>query len=131
MVGWIRGEIKPQPQDESQASYCQPITKDEGEIDWRLPARDIWRRVRAFYPWPGCFTRWRGKTLKIIEAMPSAAQTPAKAGEVVALDTGFGIGSGDGILNILRVQLEGKQSLSAAEFLRGQRDFIGAVLPSN
>jgi methionyl-tRNA formyltransferase len=131
IVGWIRGEIKPQPQDESQATYCQPITKDEGEIDWRLSAIDIWRRVRAFYPWPGCFTRWRGKTLKIIEATPLSPQTPAKPGEVVALDAGFGIGSGDGILNILRLQLEGKQALSAVEFLRGQRDFIGAVLPSN
>ncbi len=129
MVGWIRGELKPQPQDESQATYCQPITKDEGKIDWRLTAIDIWRRVRAFYPWPGSFSRWRGKTLKIIEAMPLSPQTKAKAGEVVALDSGFGIGTGDGILNILRVQLEGKQALSAAEFLRGQRDFIGAVLP--
>jgi methionyl-tRNA formyltransferase len=131
MVGWIRGELKPQPQDESQASYCQPITKDEGEIDWRLSAIDIWRRVRAFYPWPGSFTRWRGRTLKIIEAVPQAAPAKAKPGEVVTLDSGFGIGTGDGILNILRVQLEGKQALSAAEFLRGQRDFIGAVLPSN
>ena len=57
---------------------------------------------------------------------------PLRAGEVVALDRGgFGIGSGDGVLDILRVQLEGKQALSAAEFLRGQRDFIGAVLPSS
>jgi methionyl-tRNA formyltransferase len=131
LVGWIRGELRPQPQDEAQATYCQPITKDEGEIDWQLSAIDIWRRVRAFYPWPGCFTRWRGKTLKIIEAMPLSPQTNAKAGEVVALDSGFGIGTGDGLLNILRVQLEGKQALSAAEFLRGQRDFIGSVLPSN
>jgi methionyl-tRNA formyltransferase len=88
--------------------------------------------VRAFYPWPGCFTRWRGKTLKIIEAAPLTAVTPAKAGEVVVLDSGgFGIGSGDGVLDILRVQLAGKQALSATEFLRGQRDFIGAVLPSS
>jgi methionyl-tRNA formyltransferase len=130
MVGWIRGELKPQPQDESQAIYCQPITKDEGEIDWRLSALEIWRRVRAFYPWPGSFTRWRGKTLKIIEATPLSPPTKAKPGEVVALDVGFGVGSGDGVLNILRLQLEGKQALSAAEFLRGQRDFIGAVLPS-
>jgi methionyl-tRNA formyltransferase len=131
MVGWLRGEIKPQPQDESQTTYCQPITKDEGEIDWRLPVIDIWRRVRAFHPWPGCFTRWRGKTLKILEATPLSPQTSAKAGEVVALDAGLGIGSGDGMLNVLRVQLEGKQALSAAEFLRGQSDFIGAVLPSD
>jgi methionyl-tRNA formyltransferase len=130
MVGWIRGELKPQPQDESQATYCQPITKDEGEIDWKLAAVEIWRRVRAFYPWPGSFTHWRGKTLKIIEATPLSPQTSAKVGEVVALDSGFGVGSGDGVLNILKVQLEGKQVLTAAEFLRGQRDFIGAVLPS-
>jgi methionyl-tRNA formyltransferase len=130
MVGWIRGEIKAQPQDESLATNCQPITKDEGEIDWKLSAIDIWRRVRAFYPWPGSYSRWRGRTLKIIEAAPLSPPTPAKAGEVVALDSGFGIGTGDGILNVLRVQLEGKQALSAAEFLRGQRDFIGAVLPS-
>jgi methionyl-tRNA formyltransferase len=131
MVGWIRGELRTQPQDESQATYCQPITKDEGEIDWRFSAKEIWRRVRAFYPWPGSYTKWRGKTLKIIEAMPLTAQTNAKAGEVVALDSGFDVGTGDGVLKILRVQLEGKQALTAAEFLRGQRDFIGSVLPSN
>lgn len=132
LVGWIRGELRPQPQDEAQATYCKPIAKDEGEIDWQLSAIEIWRRVRAFYPWPGSYTRWRGRTLKIIEAAPLTEKTTAKAGEVVALDSGgFGIGSGDGTLNVLRVQLEGKQALSAAEFLRGQRDFIGAVLPSS
>jgi methionyl-tRNA formyltransferase len=131
LVGWVRGERKPKPQDDSKATYCQPITKDEGEIDWKLSAVDIWRRVRAFYPWPGSYTQWRGKTLKIIEAMPATRPTSAKAGEVIALDSGgFGIGSGDGALNILKLQLEGKQALAAADFLRGQRDFIGAVLPS-
>jgi methionyl-tRNA formyltransferase len=132
LVGWTRGELSPQPQDEAKATYCRPIAKDDGEIDWYLSALEIWRRVRAFYPWPGCFTRWRGKTLKIIEAAPLSPKTSAKAGEVVALDSGgFGIGSGEGTLNVLKVQLEGKQALSAAEFLRGQRDFIGAVLLSN
>jgi methionyl-tRNA formyltransferase len=131
LVGWVRGEISPRPQDGTKATYCQPIAKDDGEIDWKLSAIEIWRRVRAFYPWPGSFSRWRGKTLKIIEAAPLSPQTPAKTGEVVALDSGgFGIGTGDGVLDVLRVQLEGKQVLSAAEFLRGRRDFIGAVLPS-
>lgn len=130
LVGWSRGELKPRPQDETKATFCQPITKDEGEIDWRLSAVGLWRQVRAFYPWPGSYTRWRGKTLKIIEAVPLSPQTNVKAGEVVALDSGgFGVGAGDGILKILRVQLEGKQALAAADFLRGQRDFIGAVLP--
>ena len=132
LVGWSRGELKPQPQEDAKATLCQPIAKDEGEIDWKLPAVELWRQVRAFYPWPGNYTRWRGKALKIIEAAPVSPQTPAKAGEVVALDTGgFGVGAGEGVLAVLKVQLEGKQAMDAADFLRGQRDFIGAVLPSS
>jgi methionyl-tRNA formyltransferase len=133
LAGWGRGERTPHPQNEAEATYCGPIAKEEGEIDWRRPALDIWRRVRAFNPWPGCYTRWRGKTLKIIEAaLADDGKDTAKAGEVVALEAraGFGVGTGDGILGISRVQLEGKKAMPAEEFLRGQRDFIGEVLPS-
>jgi len=132
LVGWSRGELTPQPQNESKATYCHPIAKEEGEIDWRQPARDIWRRVRAFNPWPGCYTRWLGKSLKIIEAEPLAGEPTPEVGWVVALNSksGFGVATGDGILGVCRVQLEGKRVMSAAEFLRGQRGFIGAVLPS-
>jgi methionyl-tRNA formyltransferase len=133
---WLRGELTPQLQSEAEASYCGPITKEEGEIDWRLSAIDIWRRVRAFNPWPGCYTRWRGRRLKIIEVVPLPEERTFKVGQVVALTSvpegskaGFGVGTGDGVLGVSRVQLEGKQVLSAAEFLRGQREFKGAVLP--
>jgi len=136
LIHWTRGELTPRPQDESEATYCGPITKEEGEIDWRLPAIDIWRRVRAFHPWPGCYTRWRGRRLKIVEAVPLPEERTFEVGQVVALTSvpegskaGFGIYTGDGVLGVLRVQLEGKQVLSAAEFLRGQREFMGAVLP--
>jgi methionyl-tRNA formyltransferase len=136
LVHWTRGELTPRPQNESEATYSGPITKEDGEIDWHLPAIDIWRRVRAFNPWPGCYTRWRGRQLKIIEAVPLPEERTFKVGRVVALTSvpegskvGFGVGTGDGVLGILRVQLEGKQVLSAAEFLRGQREFMGAVLP--
>ena len=133
LLFWSRGELTPQPQGEAGAVFCGAITKEEGEIDWKLSAVDIWRRVRAFNPWPGCYTWWRGKSLKIIEAVPLAGEGAFKPGEVVALDAeaGFGVATGDGILGVLRVQLEGKQVVSAADFLRGQRDFTGAVLPSN
>jgi methionyl-tRNA formyltransferase len=131
LVGWIRGELTPRSQNEDEASYSGPITKEAGEIDWHLPAIDIWRRVRAFNPWPGCYTQWRGKSLKIIEAVPLNEEKTPKAGQVVALiKAGFGVGTGDGVLGVLKVQLEGKKTLSAADFLRGQRDFMGAVLPS-
>jgi methionyl-tRNA formyltransferase len=131
VVGWSRGELTPRPQKETEASYSGPIAKEEGEIDWRLSAVDIWRRVRAFNPWPGCYSRWRGKSLKFIEAVPLGGST-AKGGEVVALtsEAGFGVGTGDGVLGVLKVQMGGKRAMPADEFLRGQRDFIGSVLPS-
>jgi len=132
---WFRGELTPQPQNEAEAIYCGSISKEEGEIDWHLSAIDVWRRVRAFQPWPGCYTRWQGKQLKIIEAVPLPEETSFEVGQVVALaparkETAFGVYTGDGILGVLRVQLEGKQAMSAVEFLRGQRQFIGAILPS-
>jgi methionyl-tRNA formyltransferase len=136
LVYWSRGELAPQAQNEAEATACGPITKEEGEIDWYLPAVDIWRRVRAFQPWPGCYTSWQGKLLKIIEAVPLPEETDAEAGKVVTLprsiagsEAAFGVSTGEGILGVLRVQLEGKRVMSANEFLRGQRQFIGAILP--
>ena len=134
---WQRGEITPQPQNEIEATSCSPISKEEGEIDWRLPAIDIWRRVRAFQPWPGCYTRWQGMRLEIIEAVPLPEESTDGAGRIVTLtpaversQAAFGVSTGDGVLGVLKVQLAGKRAMSAAEFLRGQRQFIGASLPS-
>lgn len=138
LVGWVRGEIVPQPQNEDEATYSPQISKEDGEIDWGLPAIEIWRRVRAYYPWPGCYTRWQGKQLKIIEAVPLPAEKTIEAGRAVALtpaegkaEAAFGVQTGEGILGVVRVQMEGKRAMSAAEFLRGQRNFIGAKLPSD
>jgi methionyl-tRNA formyltransferase len=128
---WARGDLIPQPQNEAEVVYSGRISKEEGEIDWHLSAVDIWRRVRAFQPWPGCYTRWRGKQLKIIEALPLPVEGVLEAGRVLALKSkaAFGVSTGDGILGVIKVQLEGKRAMSAAEFLRGQRQFIGVVLP--
>lgn len=133
LSGWRRGEITPRPQNEDEATYFSQITKEDGEIDWRLPAVEIWRRVRAFYPWPGCYTTWRGRQFKILEAAALPEGEAEEAGRVTALpghEAGLGISTGEGLLSVLKVQLEGKRAMTAAEFLRGQRDFIGAVLPS-
>ena len=134
---WSKGELTPQPQDEAEATYSGEFTKKDGEIDWSLPTVDIWRRVRAFHPWPGCYTRWQGRQLKIVEAVPLPGPSRMgriEIGQVVALnDEGavFGVNTGDGVLGVLRLQLEGKRAMSATEFLRGQRQFIGAILPSS
>lgn len=128
---WLSHSLTPQPQGEG-ASYTRLFSKQEGEIDWHLSAFQIWRRVRAFYPWPGCYTRWQGKILKILEATPLAGG--GQPGRVKALAPGegaaIGVETGDGVLGLLLVQLEGKRAMTAEEFLRGQRGFRGIFLPS-
>ena len=132
LTGWLRGESTPRPQDDKGATYFPQVKKGDGEIDWRLPAVVIWRRVRAYYPWPGCYTNWRGKQLKIIEAVVLPGEGAIEPGRVVALpgrEVVLGIACGEGILGVLEVQLAGKRAVNAADFLRGQRDFIGSVVP--
>ena len=127
------GTLAPWSQDETKANYSGLIRKENGEIDWRLSALDIWRRVRAYQPWPECYTMWRGRQFKIIEAVPLEREATDITGQVVALDkknSAFGVSTGQGMLGVLRVQLEGKRVMSAAEFLRGQRDWAGMILPS-
>lgn len=133
LPSWLRGELTPQPQDEAKVTYSHRLSKQAGEIDWNLSAVEIGRQVRAFHPWPGSFTGWQGKQLKIIEAVPLPGEGALETGRVVALDRGgvvFGVNTGDGILGVLVVKLEGKRAMTAAEFLRGQRQFIGVKLLS-
>jgi methionyl-tRNA formyltransferase len=129
------GKLIPEPQNPEYVSTTREITKEDGLLDWKLPAMDLWRRVRAFQPWPEAYTRWQGKQLKIIEAIPLAGGEVPEIGRVVALlpvfrTTGvaFGVGTGNGILGVLKVQIEGKRPMSGGEFLRGQREFLGSVL---
>jgi methionyl-tRNA formyltransferase len=133
LIGWLRGEITPREQDEAGANYFAQIKKEDGEIDWSKPAVETWRRIRAFNPWPGCYTTWNGKQLKINEAIIIAGGGSADAGKVVNIDghqDSAGIITGGGILRVLELQLEGKRAMKTAEFLRGQRSFIGSKLPS-
>jgi methionyl-tRNA formyltransferase len=129
---WIEGRIKPRPQDESGASYSKMIKKEDGEIDWRLSAKELWREVRAFDPWPGCYARWHDKRLKLVKVLPLYHEKSDEPGKVIALPppapVTVGVETGDGVLGLVRLQLEGKRELSAEEFVRGQRDFIGSHL---
>mgnify|MGYP001612716556 CR=1 FL=1 len=96
---WLSGEIKPQKQDESCATYTKLLKKKDGEIDWSKPADYIEKMVRAYDPWPGAFTKFKNKILKI------------KKVEVI-----------DGKLQILIVQPEGKKEMTWEAFLRGHKD---------
>jgi methionyl-tRNA formyltransferase len=128
--GWIEGELKAQPQDESRATYSEMMSTKDAEMNWRLSAVELWRRVRAYNPWPSCFTFCEGKRLKIHRAIPLGDSKRGDAGEVIALAEPPGVGAvtGQGVLGLCQVQLEGKRPMSADEFIRGRSDFIGCTL---
>lgn len=125
---WLSRSLSPRPQRPEEATYTKMLDKDDGKIDWHLPAVELWRRVRAFYPWPTCFTEWNGKGMRILEALPQAGQL-GEPGRVLDLGCGeVGVQAGEGILKLVRVQLEGKKEMEIKEFVRGQRSFVGSIL---
>jgi methionyl-tRNA formyltransferase len=127
------GHLLPEPQNETEASYTREIAKEDGKVDWNQPASSIWRKVRAYSPWPGAYTYWQGKKLKLVEVVPLAGVTGAEAGLVLSLPSptpGVGVMTGNGVLGVLRLQIEGKRAMLVEEFLRGQRNFIGSILHS-
>ncbi len=125
---YLSGQIQPIPQDNSKATYCPKITKDMGKIDWHKSAQDIERQIRAFYPWPGSFTLWSNKTLKILKAEVYEVNKVREVGEVFRAGEGLGVYCGQGALEILELQLEGKKPMNAKEFLNGYPKIIGSIL---
>jgi len=129
---WCDRTLTPQPQDESKASYTYPISKKDGAIDWQMSVSEICRMIRAFYPWPGSYTLWQGRTLKIIGAVPLHKDGITAPGRVVSLPLGspvaLGVETGNGILGLVDIQLEGKKIMKADEFLRGQPGLAESVL---
>jgi len=116
------------PQDHSKASYAPKLGKEDGFINWNEPAARIHNKVRGFLPWPGAYTRFEGKTLKILRTeMADRALPGAAAGEVVDIikDRGMVVKAGDTALIITHLQLEGKKALDTDAFLRGHRIDVG------
>lgn len=125
-----KGEITPQPQDHAQATYVKKIFKSMGDIDWTMDAVSIERLVRGLNPWPSAFTRWNGKMLKIWEAkvLPDP-ETKAPCGSVIrASDEGLKIQTGNGVLCVTSLQLEGKKRMDTAAFLRGYQVESGCIM---
>lgn len=135
---WLAGHIQAKPQNHSRATVAPILKKADGAIDWALAAPDIWRRVRAYNPWPGAFTALDDIRLHIWEAWPLPSNSEAEAATVVALTPeqlstlprelprqAFGVQTGDGILAVLRAQRAGRRALPAAELLRGMPHLIG------
>ncbi len=126
---YLAGDLVGQPQPEEGITYCHLLEKEDGRLDWARPAIELGRQVRAVTPWPGAFTIWHGQRLKVLRATPLPDwRGPQPPGTVIALEDGAAVATGEGALRLLRIQRAGKKALSIQTFLRGQRDFTGAVL---
>lgn len=126
---WTRGEITPQPQDDTLATYAPALRKEQGWIDWAEPAVIVERKVRAFLPWPTAMTRCGGRVLKVLRARAEPdVRGSQPVGTVVPWDEGAAVVTGEGVLVLLEVQMEGRRPLDIAAFLHGARGFIGSHL---
>lgn len=127
---YLSGEIKPQPQDDTQATYCQLIKKEDGHINWNKKADEIERMTRAFHPWPGTFTFWNSKLIKIFPPINYQLSTINYRPGIIFLtsDKKLAIACKDGYLIVEKLQLEGKKTTSAKDFLNGHPNFIGSQL---
>ena len=121
------GKLSPEKQDESLATYAPIIKKEDGLIDWSLPARDIRNLVRGMLPWPGAYTSLGGKMLKIFRAALSEGE--GQPGEVIKSGSGIlRVATGKGALDVLELQIEGGKRLETAAFLVGRKIPEGAIL---
>ena len=124
------GTIHPRPQDNAQASLAPILKKEDGLIDFSRSASEILNRIRGFQPWPGAYTKFRGKTLQITKASPATEAVPPA--ELHAQTDHLLVGCARNTsLELLEIQLEGKKRSSAADFLRGYRPHAGEKLGSN
>jgi methionyl-tRNA formyltransferase len=133
---WIKGEIKPKPQDESKATYTKILTREDGKIDWRKSAEDLEKQIRAFEIWPGSFSFWqktrnkiqRIKILKAKVLKKIITKTYPIGKTLLTPKNELCVQTGKGFLIIEKLQLEGKKEIFCEEFLRGHSDFIGTIL---
>ncbi|MDP9152601.1 MAG: methionyl-tRNA formyltransferase, partial [Myxococcota bacterium] len=127
---YVAGEAALEAQDGDQATLAPMLTKEHGRIDWSSHARRIHDHVRAMNPWPGAFTMARGHRLKLhCTRVLAAARAGAHPGEVVVADKSRVIvACGEGSVELLIVQPEGRRSLTAPEWVSGRGVEEGEVL---
>jgi methionyl-tRNA formyltransferase len=122
LSGLKNGTITSRQQDASQATLAPILTRDDGLIDFSRTAMDTWNRLRAFQPWPGAFTHFRGKTLHLHAAVPAAEAAVAAPGHFAIVNEYLLLGfAHDTALEVQELQPEGKKRMSARDFLNGYR----------
>lgn len=123
--GMSDGSVMPVPQKDGGVSRAPKLEKEDGEIDWSKGAGNIRNLIRGTNPFPGAFTLWRDKLLKVHRATVGTGQ--GEAGTVIGADgkRGLIVGTGEGVLALDEVQPAGKRRMSGADFVRGYRIEVG------
>lgn len=126
---YATGQLVPHPQDHSQVTLTRLLKKTDGQIDWALPALVIERMIRAYDPWPGAFTTWRGQPLKILRGAIQPDWTgDAAPGTLVAASPDLLVATGSGALVLAEVQPAGKRPMTGQAWLQGQQAALGQRL---
>jgi methionyl-tRNA formyltransferase len=124
-----QGSLRSIPQDDALATLAPILKKEDGLIDFNRSAREIHNRLRGFQPWPATYTRFRGKNLKILNARVSDRIPPLAPGELHASGNELFVGCGNATaLELLQVQLEGKNATPARDFISGYHPAEGERL---
>ncbi|MBP7687706.1 MAG: methionyl-tRNA formyltransferase [Thermoflexales bacterium] len=128
LPGYLNGSIKPLAQPADGVTYSPKINKSDAQIDWTRSAIEIDRAVRAYMPWPGAFTEWNGQLVKVLKTGIRDQESGIRdQGTVIRLaDGAIGVVTGDGVLELIEIQLAGRKAMSARDFVRGQPNFINA-----
>jgi len=127
----LAGKIKPQPQDDSKATFTEIIKRSDGQVNWSKPASEIEAQFRAYFPWPGVFSLWGEKRLKIanLSVLEDQINDDLAAGTVfLTQNKALAVKCGQGAVELKSVQLEGKKEMSGEDFARGYQNIVGVVL---
>ena len=120
--GLAAGGLRPEPQDDAQATYAHKLSKAEGEIDWHQSAQAIDRQIRGLTPWPGAHTRWQGQTVRIHEAEAIDRKHPGEPGHLVVERDRLLVVCGEQCLELRTLQLPGKKAMAIRDVLNARRD---------
>ncbi len=129
---WVAGRITPRPQSAQGMTYARKITREDGRLDWNLPATALVNRLRAFTPWPGAFTFLPAQPQPIllkIRRAEAVAMAAGRPGEVLQTGrNGLIVACGKGGFRVLELQREGGRPMGAAEFVAGHPISPGSIL---
>ena len=123
---YLAGKIKPKPQENSRATFTKIITKEDGKINWHKKAKEIHNQFRAFHKWPGIYTLWQDKILKIIDCkIYLGVQLPS--GKIYQENEHLFVPCSKGRIELLKLQFEGGKVLTTKEFINGYGKFLKKV----